>query len=123
MLKRLAPRLVIAVLIFSPLARSQAVSAQSGTATDQKEDRAAPHVDGWGRLITASSKDQKTAPAPRHDISGTWEPANGFLDGLGPYGAKAMPEDGKPEHELPYTPSGLEALKRTKPTIGLRSVR
>ncbi|PYU25679.1 MAG: hypothetical protein DMG32_11515 [Acidobacteria bacterium] len=33
-----------------------------------------------------------------------------------------MPEDGKPEHELPYTPSGLEALKRTKPTIGLRSV-
>ena len=25
-------------------------------------------------------------------------------------GAKNMPEDGKPEHALPYTPLGLEAL-------------
>jgi hypothetical protein len=123
MLKRfVALRVVLAMLISSPLARSQAVPPQSGAATDQKEDPAAPLVDGWGRPITASSKDQKTAPAPRHDISGTWEPANGFLDGLGPFGAKAKPEDGKPEHELPYTPLGLEALKRTKPTIGLRSV-
>jgi hypothetical protein len=38
-------------------------------------------------------------------------------------GAKAMPEDGKPEHQLPYTPLGLEKLKETKPSNGTRSVR
>ncbi len=122
MLERsLAIRVVLAVLLFSPLARSQAVPSPSGAATDQK-DPAAPPVDGWGRPITAPVKGYKPGPAPPHDISGTWEPANGFLDGLGPLGAKAMPEDGKPEHQLPYTPLGLEALKRAKPTIGLRSV-
>jgi hypothetical protein len=123
MVKRLfAPTVGFALLIFSPLARPQAVSAQSGDGTGQREDPAAPPVDGWGRPISAPVIGHKTSPAPQHDISGTWEPANGFLDGLGPYGAKAMPEDGKPEHQLPYTPLGLEALKRTKPTIGLRSV-
>jgi len=123
MVKRLvAPTVGFALLIFSPLTRSQAVSAQSGGGTGQKEEPAAPPVDGWGRPITAPVIGHKPAPAPQHDISGSWEPANGFLDGLGPYGAKAIPEDGRPEHQLPYTPLGLEALKRTKPTIGLRSV-
>ncbi len=33
-----------------------------------------------------------------------------------------MPEDGKPEHRPPYTPEGLEALNRSKPSNGVRSV-
>ena len=33
-----------------------------------------------------------------------------------------MPEDGKPEHRLPYTPLGLEMLNRSKPSNGVRSV-
>jgi hypothetical protein len=33
-----------------------------------------------------------------------------------------MPEDGKPEHQPPYTAAGLEALKLTKPSNGIRSV-
>jgi hypothetical protein len=33
-----------------------------------------------------------------------------------------MPEDGKPEHQLPYTPLGRETLNLTKPTSGGRSV-
>src|SRR5690348_4408843 len=60
---------------------------------------------------TAASKDQKSAPAPRHDISGTWEPANGPSEGIQANGVKAMPNDGKPEHQLPYTPYGLELYK------------
>lgn len=36
-------------------------------------------------------------------------------------GAAAIPEDGKPEHRLPYTPAGLEKLKLTKPSNGVRS--
>jgi hypothetical protein len=63
--------------------------------------------------------DQKAASAPRHDISGIWDPGNGGIQPLGP---KAMPEDGKPEHQLPYTPLGLEMLNSHKPSNGVRSV-
>ena len=123
MLSRIVvPGVVVAALIFSPLMRSQGAAQQSAAATDQDAAPAAPAVDGWGRPITAPAKTQKSTPAPRHDISGTWEPANGALDGLGIFGAKAMPEDGRPEHQLPYTPLGQEALNRAKPTFGLRSV-
>ena len=61
------------------------------------------------RPQSGTVKDQKTVPAgaPRHDISGTWEPANEPGDGVQAGGVKAMPNDGKPEHELPYTPHGL----------------
>ena len=71
-----------------------------------------------------SSEVQKAtaAPAPFHDISGTWEPANGPGDGIQPYGVKAMPNDGKPEHQLPYTPYGLEAYKSHKALIGPNEV-
>lgn len=58
-----------------------------------------------------ASKDGKAAPAPRHDISGTWQPANGPGDGIQANGVKAMPNDGKPEHQLPYTPYGLQVFK------------
>ena len=102
--------------------RPQSASPQSGAATDQQAATAAPAVDGWGRPIATPAKDKKAVAAPRHDISGTWEPANGQLDGLGIFGAKAMPEDGKPEHQLPFTPLGLETLSRMKPTFGPRSV-
>jgi hypothetical protein len=33
-----------------------------------------------------------------------------------------MPEDGKPEHQPPYTPLGLETLTGHKPSNGVRSV-
>ena len=71
-----------------------------------------------------ASKVQKAtaAPAPRHDISGTWEPAKGPGDGIQAYGVSAMPNDGKPEHQLPYTPYGLETYKSHKPLIGSNEV-
>jgi hypothetical protein len=59
---------------------------------------------------------KKAAPAPRRDISGIWQPAR--RSGIQPNGARAMPADGKPEHELPYTPLGLEAFKRNRPANG-----
>src|SRR5579863_7445217 len=63
-----------------------------------------------------------SASAPLHDISGTWEPLNGPGDGIQPYGVKAMPNDGKPEHQLPYTPYGLEVYKSHKALIGPNEV-
>ncbi|HEV2521868.1 MAG TPA: hypothetical protein VGT24_05750 [Candidatus Acidoferrales bacterium] len=123
MLKRIVVLgVALAALMFTPLMRSQSAPPQSPTAKDQAATPATQAIDGWGRPVPTPAKDQKLAPAPIHDISGTWEPANGALDGLGIFGAKAMPEDGKPEHQLPYTPAGLEALSLKKPTFGPRSV-
>jgi hypothetical protein len=114
MLKHLvAPGIVLAALIFSPLVRSQTNKPKSSAPTE-------PGLDGWGRTITAPEKGRKAAPAPRHDISGIWDPPE--MSGVQPLGAKALPEDGKPEHQLPYTAAGLEALKLTKPSNGTRSV-
>ena len=107
-----APGIVLAALIFLPLVHSQTDKPRSPAPT-------APGHDGWGRPIIPLAKDQKADPAPPHDISGTWEQPD--ASGNQVLGAKAVPEDGKPEHRLPYTPLGLEALKRTKPGNGTRS--
>ena len=67
-------------------------------------------------------KGQKPAPAPRRDISGVWEPAAGAGAGINANGAQQMPSDGKPEHELPYTPEGRAAFMAHKPTFGVTMV-
>src|SRR5215469_5235347 len=67
----------------------------------------------------AASDAAKPALAPVHDISGIWDPGN---DGIQPLGPRSMPEDGKPEHQPPYTPLGLETLNSHKPSNGIRSV-
>jgi hypothetical protein len=67
-------------------------------------------------------KGEKPAPAPRRDISGTWEPAAGAGAGINANGAQQMPSDGKPEHELPFTPAGREAFLANKPTFGITQV-
>jgi hypothetical protein len=67
-------------------------------------------------------KGVKPAPAPRRDISGVWEPAAGAGAGINANGAQQMPSDGKPEHELPYTPEGRAAFLSHKPTFGVTMV-
>src|ERR1700740_2359321 len=100
MSNRMVRRTISGVALFT-LTILGVLSAQSQTPP--------PHApDGWDRPV-ASSKAQP-GPAPNHDISGTWEPANGPSDGIQGTGSKAMPADGK--HEPPYTPLGLELLNR-----------
>jgi len=79
-----------------------------------------PELDGWGRPLASPAKDHKPGPAPKHDLSGIWDAPSPA--GVQPLGAMAFPDDGKPGHQPPYTPEGLEALKLTKPSNGLRSV-
>ena len=86
---------VIATFGFATVAHSQTVPANKQKAANERRPGA----------------------APRHDISGIWAPANTF-EGIQPFGAGAMPADGKPEHELPYTPLGLEMFKRNRPANG-----
>lgn len=112
MQKRLIiPGIVFAALTFSPAMRSQSGRPVSPPSTD-------PPLDGWGRIVAPPAKDRPAAPAPRRDISGIWDPGTRGNQVLG---AATMPEDGKPEHRLPYTPAGLEKLKTTKPSNGVRS--
>jgi hypothetical protein len=126
MLKRfVVPELLLAGLMFSPLARAQSAPPQPEIPKNQKNAPAAAasvDYDGWGRPMPEPAKDQKSAPAPPHDISGTWDPANGHEDGGQFLGAKTLPVDGKPGHEPPYTPEGLQAYLRTKPGNGARMV-
>lgn len=72
--------------------------------------------------VPAKGQKVSSAAAPRHDISGTWEPANGPGDGIQANGVKAMPDDGKPEHQLPYTPLGLATLKSHRALEGVNAV-
>src|ERR1700675_337421 len=68
-------------------------------------------------------KDQKVAPAPApiHDISGLWDPTP-LGAGIQAQGPLNMRNDGKPEHELPYTPYGSQVYKSHKPLEGPMAV-
>ena len=71
-------------------------------------------------LLTASAQAPATSePAPKRDLTGIWQPMGG-TQGIGP---QAMPGDGKPGHEPPYTPYGLELLKTHHATRGIYEVQ
>jgi len=75
-----------------------------------------------GAVYDFDFKGEKPAPAPRRDISGVWEPAANASAGINANGAQQMPSDGKPEHELPFTPEGRAAFLSHKPTFGVTMV-
>lgn len=110
LVRSVPPGVVLAALTFSPVVKSQTAKPESPAPTNQGSD-------GWGRPITALPKDAKPAPAPKRDLSGIWDSG---LNGNQVLGAQAMPDDGKPQHQLPLTPAGRDALNRTKPASGLR---
>ena len=85
------PSVVLAALIISPLARPQTAPPRSGAVRDQDAAPAAPvDVDDWGHPVTPVSTRQKSAPAPRHDISGIWDPGIDPVRVLGVLGASAI---------------------------------
>jgi hypothetical protein len=112
MLKRFVASTIAlaAALMFSPPMRAQTQPAGPVS------------VDGWFWKPVTIAKGQKAAPAPTHDLSGIWEPAKGSGDGIQATGAKAMPSDGKPEHELPFTPLGRQKFLSNKPGWGTTQV-
>ncbi len=116
--RMVAPVVSLAALAFVPRTHSQARLPDGQDAKPESPRATSLGTDGWGRPITALSKDAKSAPAPKRDLSGIWDSG---LNGNQVLGAQAVPDDGKPGHELPLTPAGLEALNRTKPASGFRS--
>src|SRR6266478_1388647 len=104
--------LVALVLSLAPMHAQNAQRAQPAASKDQKANPAQLKlVDGWGRPVTDPLRGQKPGPAPRHDISGTWEPARGPGDGIMATGPRDMPSDGAPGHEPPFTGFGLETYR------------
>src|SRR5262245_18269171 len=62
------------------------------------------NVDGWGRPLLDKPKDFKPGPAPKRDLSGIYEPAEGWRAGVQATGAHDSPSDRT--HPLPFTPLG-----------------
>jgi hypothetical protein len=75
-----------------------------------------------GAFYDSDFKNEKPGPAPRHDISGVWEPALFYSDAVQAIGAKNYPADGKPEHVPPFTPAGLAEFKTHKVGQGVDAV-
>src|SRR5258707_4782440 len=92
-----APVVVLAALLFSPLMCSQTRLPDGQAAPPQSPPPTGPGLDGWGRPITALAKDRKAAPAPRHDISGIWDAPD--MSGNQVLGAKPVPGDGNSGHQ------------------------
>lgn len=116
MLKRLtAPMLLVAVLLASPYVHAQNAGAE-------RESGKNIHRDGWDRIVPDPPKNQKSAPAPVRDLTGIWEPTPGYRDGVFATGPKEYPSDGKPEHNLPFTPEGEKEWKSHKPGFGTTAV-
>ena len=120
------PLAVLAMLGFSLLAGAQ-FAGRNGLGASKEPQTTAHSVpallDGWGRPVTDVLKPgEQPGPAPRHDISGIWEPARGPGDGIQANGPHDMPYDGKPEHDPPFTPLGLQTLKSHKALFGYAAV-
>ena len=98
----LISKVLLVLPMFAALASAQTAPSQWGTGTS-----------------SPVQNEHNSGPAPKHDISGTWDPGD---NGIQQLGSKAMPEDGNPKHQPPLTPEGREALNQNKPSNGLRAV-
>ena len=98
----LVSKVLLVLLMFAALASGQTAPSQWGTGTS-----------------SPVQNEHNSGPAPKHDISGTWDPGD---NGIGQLGSKAMPEDGNPQHQPPLTPEGREAFSQNKASNGIRAV-
>ena len=106
----LAPTAAFLMLVISPvIGRAQTAPSGSQGAANAGDQ----HVDGWGRLVPNADPSKKPGPAPRHDLSGTWEPAAGWRNGVQASGAYNYQIDGK-HGQVPFTPAGEQAWKTHK---------
>lgn len=111
--------IMVAVVVFGANSVSFGQTAGRGNAF-QGQKTAQPAASSPSAVAKADG------PAPVHDLSGIWAAVGidqyGYQGGTQAYGAWSMPSDGKPEHEPPYTPAGLEAMSANKPGFGVREV-
>jgi len=80
------------------------------------------HAQSGQQPLASAGSNSNPGPAPRRDLSGTWTPEAGTSAGIQAGGVQAMPNDGEPEHALPYTPYGLEVYESHKALEGVDAV-
>jgi hypothetical protein len=102
---------VVAGIAAAVLGLTLAFSAQNTPPAPVKYPQERPVYD-------SDRPNEKPLPPPKHDISGTWEPAEGPIAGIQADGAQLMPASGKPEHEPPFTALGRAAYLKNKPSVG-----
>jgi len=121
-----ATTIVLAAVTFSLPMRAQDAQGAPRTQFPAPDPGTPPinagekHIDGWYEEVPVPPADKKAAPAPRHDLSGIWEPAGGWRAGVQFLGAREYPSDGK--HILPFTPEGEKAFKAHKAGFGTNEV-
>ena len=109
---------VVAALTLSLLAFAQtAQNARNGGWVFLEFDKP-PGDDQPAVPRTAQDKNAAPRPTPRHNISGMWWAPGGVQSD----GVAAMPNDGKPEHQVPFTPYGLQLYKSHRPLEGFDAV-
>jgi len=123
-------RVVVFAVVLAALACSLSAHAQRGGGGGGQGGSAPPagttkisppvHVDGWGRAVAEKPKDYKPGPAPVRDLSGIWEPAEGWRAGVQANGARDNPSDRN--HTLPFTPLGEQTWKSHHPGFGTTAV-
>ena len=126
-------RFVIAVaLAFLTLAMSTALQAQQRPQSKELAEALAKRKWNNSPPTKDAYANKKSAPAPRRDLSGIWDgTAEGGVQGggmnahtAGDNGSQIAGRDDESgiARPLPYTAAGLEALRRNKPGVGVRSV-
>src|ERR1700756_5692590 len=106
------------LIVFSGTSLTAQQRGQGGQRGQQRQSGVNVHRDGWDKVVSGDPI-TKFTPAPIRDITGIWEPTPRYRDGVQATGAREYPADGKPEHELPFTPLGLETWKSHKPGWGV----
>jgi len=112
-----------AALALLTLGLGTTTRAQNAGRGGQQAAPSAPdddQVDGWYRPVPKADPKAKPGPAPIHDISGTWEPAAGWRNGVQASGPINFPMDGR-HADVPYTPAGQAAWKEHKYADGFGS--
>src|SRR6185437_13759387 len=109
------------IVIFAASTFASVIHAQeSESNTPLPRPSVSVHVDGWGKPVPAPPKGEVPGPAPKHDLTGIWEPTPNYRNGVFATGPKEEPSDGK--HFLPFTPEGEKEWKSHKPGFGTTAV-
>ena len=109
------------LIVFSGTSLTAQQRGQGGQRGQQRQSGVNVHRDGWDKVVSGDPI-TKFTPAPVRDITGIWEPTPRYRDGVQATGAREYPADGKPQHDLPFTPLGLEMWKSHKPGWGVTAV-
>jgi len=109
------------VLLFASSSRTQSDPPQH--VTDAQKQDLWLHHEKWDTPLPDDKSvyaGRKSEPAPRHDLSGTWD--GNSEGGTQPKGAKSFPDDFRHLPDVPYTPLGKAARTANKAGEGEEQV-